>query len=124
MAKKFARRIRRTHTPSFKAREVHNAEFIGGLGTCKTHLATAIAVQAIQKHGKRMRFFSTVGLVNAVEQEKANGKADQIALKLMYVDLVILDELGYLPFNQSGGAWLFHMLSTLYERTSVVSGHG
>ena len=48
MAKKFARRIRRTHTPSFKAREVHNAEFIGGLGTCKTHLATALAVQAIK----------------------------------------------------------------------------
>ena len=59
-------------------------------------------------------------LVNALELEKANGKAGQMALKLMYVDLVILDELGYLPFSQAGGALLFHLLSKLYERTSVV----
>ena len=77
-------------------------------------------MKAIQKHGKRVRFFSTVELVNALEQEKARGKAGQIALKLMYVDLVILDELGYLPFSQAGGALLFHLLSKLYERTSVV----
>ena len=55
-----------------------------------------------------------------LSQEKAHGKAGQIALKLMYVDLVILDELGYLPFSQEGGALLFHLLSKLYERTSVV----
>ena len=98
----------------------HNAVFIGGPGTGKTHLATAIGVEAIQKHGKRVRFFSTVELVNALEQEKAHGKAGQIALRLMYVDLVILDELGYLPFSQTGGALLFHLLSKLYERTSVI----
>ena len=98
----------------------HNAVFIGGPGTGKTHLATAIGVEAIQKHGKRVRFFSTVELVNALEQEKAHGKAGQMALRLMYVDLVILDELGYLPFSQTGGALLFHLLSKLYERTSVV----
>ena len=46
-----------------------------------------------------MRFFSTVELVNALEQEKAHGKAGQIAHRLMYVDLVVLDELGYLPFR-------------------------
>ena len=77
-------------------------------------------MQAIQKHAKRVRFFSTVELVNALEQEKAHGKAGQIAIKLMYVDMVILDELGYLPFSQAGGALLFHMLSKLYERTSVL----
>jgi DNA replication protein DnaC len=98
----------------------HNAVFIGGPGTGKTHLATAIGVEAIQKHGKRVRFFSTVELVNALEQEKAHGKAGQIAFRLMYVDLVILDELGYLPFSQTGGALLFHLLSKLYERTSVI----
>jgi DNA replication protein DnaC len=97
-----------------------NVVLIGGPGTGKTHLATAIGVEAIQKYGKRVRFFSTVELVNALEQEKAHGKAGQIALKLMYVDLVILDELGYLPFSQAGGALLFHLLSKLYERTSVV----
>jgi DNA replication protein DnaC len=53
-------------------------------------------------------------------QEKAKGKAGQIAEGLTRLDLVILDELGYLPFSASGGALLFHLLSKLYERTSVV----
>ena len=98
----------------------HNVVFIGGPGTGKTHLATAIAVEAIQRHGKRVRFFSTVELVNALELEKAQGKAGQLAHRLIYMDLIILDELGYLPFSQAGGALLFHLLSKLYEHTSVV----
>jgi DNA replication protein DnaC len=93
---------------------------VGGPGTGKTHLATAIGVQAIEHHRQRVRFFSTIELVNALEQEKAAGKAGQLALRLMYADLVILDELGYLPFSQNGGALLFHLLSKLYERTSVI----
>ncbi|WP_244260559.1 ATP-binding protein, partial [Burkholderia vietnamiensis] len=68
----------------------------------------------------RVRYFSTVELTNALEQEKSIGKQGQIAHKLMYVDLVILDELGYLPFSQTGGALLFYLLSKLYEHTSVV----
>jgi DNA replication protein DnaC len=67
-----------------------------------------------------VRFFSTVELVNALELEKATGRAGQIANRLMHVDLVILDEVGYLPFSQAGGALLFHLLSKLYERTSVL----
>lgn len=94
--------------------------FVGGPGTGKTHLATSLGIEAIRVHGKRVRFFSTVELVNALEQEKAQGKAGQMAHRLMCVDLVILDELGYPPFTQSGGALLFHLLSKLYERTSVV----
>jgi DNA replication protein DnaC len=66
------------------------------------------------------RFFSTVELVNALEQEKAQGRSGQIANRLAHSDLVILDELGYLPFSASGGALLFHLLSKLYERTSVI----
>ncbi|MFX5521530.1 ATP-binding protein, partial [Acinetobacter baumannii] len=85
-----------------------------------THLATAIGVAGITKHGKRVRFYSTVDLVNALEREKAEGRAGRIALTLMHMDLVILDELGYLPFSQAGGALLFHLLSKLYERTSVM----
>ena len=54
-----------------------------------------------------------------LEQEKANGTAGKIAESLMRADLVILDELGYLPFSATGGALLFHLLSRLYERTSV-----
>lgn len=64
--------------------------------------------------------YSTVDLVNALEQEKAMNKAGQLAERLLRLDLVILDELGYLPFSPSGGALLFHLLSKLYERTSVI----
>ncbi|MFA7282668.1 MAG: IS21-like element helper ATPase IstB [Sterolibacterium sp.] len=97
-----------------------NAVFIGGPGTGKTHLATAIAVSGIASQGKKVRFYSTVDLVNVLEREKRDGKAGRIALSLMRADLVILDELGYLPFSQAGGALLFHLLSKLYEHTSVV----
>jgi len=97
-----------------------NAVFIGGPGTGKTHLATAIAVSGITSHCKRVRFYSTVDLVNILEREKHDGKAGRIALSMMRMDLVILDELGYLPFSQIGGALLFHLLSKLYEHTSVI----
>jgi DNA replication protein DnaC len=98
----------------------HNVVFIGGTGTGKTHLATALGVSGITHHGKRVRFYSTVDLVNLLEQEKAAGKAGKLAFALMRMDLVILDELGYLPFSQAGGALLFHLLSKLYEHTSVM----
>lgn len=97
-----------------------NAVLIGGPGTGKTHLATAIGVAGITRHGKRVRFYSTVDLVNALEKEKRDGHAGRIARGLLRMDLVILDELGYVPFSQVGGALLFHLLSKLYEHTSVV----
>lgn len=109
-------------------RQLHRCEFItnadnvvlvGGPGTGKTHLATALGVQAVEHHRKKVRFFSTVELVNALEKEKALGKTGQITERLVRNDLVILDELGYLPFSPSGGALLFHLLSKLYERASV-----
>ena len=96
-----------------------NVVLIGGPGTGKTHLATAIGVAGIAAKGKRVRFYSTVDLVNELEKEKREGKAGRIALALSRLDLVILDELGYLPFSQAGGALLFHLLSKLYEHTSV-----
>ena len=77
-------------------------------------------MHAIEHHHKRVRFFSTVELVNAFEQEKAQGRSGQIAGRLADSDLVIRDELGYLPFSASGGALLFHLLSKLYEQTSVI----
>ncbi len=100
--------------------QAENLVLIGGTGTGKTHLATALGVQAITGHGKRVRFYSTIELVNALEQEKAAGKAGRLAHQLMHLDLVILDELGYLSFSQAGGALLFHLLSKLYEHTSVI----
>jgi hypothetical protein len=83
-----------------------NAVLIGGPGTGKTHLATAIGAAGIAAKGKRVRFYSTVDLVNELEKEKREGKAGRIALALLRMDLVIVDELGYLPFSQAGGALL------------------
>jgi DNA replication protein DnaC len=100
--------------------ETENIVLIGGPGTGKTHIATAIGVQAIVHHHRRVRFLSTIDLVNALEQEKLNGKQGRLANRLTHVDLVILDELGYLPFSQVGGALLFHLLSKLYEKTSLI----
>lgn len=111
--------IRQLHGGDFMD-SVHNLVLIGGPGTGKTHLATAIGIQAIKHAHRRVRFFSTVDLVNSLEQEKLLGKQGQIANRLMHMDLVILDELGYLPFSQAGGALLFNLISKLYEKTSVI----
>jgi DNA replication protein DnaC len=98
----------------------HNVVLVGGTGTGKTHLATALGVKAITDNGKRVRFYSTIDLVTLLEREKVAGNQGKLAYRLMQVDMVILDELGYLPFSQAGGALLFHLLSKLYERTSVI----
>ena len=100
--------------------DAQNVVLIGGPGTGKTHLATALGISGLTNHSKRVRFYSTVDLVNALEHEKAKGIPGRIAMSLMRMDLVVLDELGYLPFSQAGGALLFHLLSKLYEHTSVL----
>ena len=97
----------------------HNLILVGGTGTGKTHLATALGVAAIHR-GKGLRFYNAVGLVNQLEKEKQQGKAGNMARQLVQADAVILDELGYLPFPASGGALLFHLISQLYEKTSLV----
>jgi len=97
----------------------HNLILVGGTGTGKTHLATALGVAAIH-HGKRVRFYNAVDLVNQLEREKQQGKAGNLAKQLVQTDAVILDELGYLPFPASGGALLFHLISQLYEKTSLI----
>jgi len=111
--------IQQLATMEFTA-AAQNLVLVGGTGTGKTHLAIAIGTSGIQHHDKKVRFFSAIDLANNLEQEKSTGKQGRLALTLLQVDLVILDELGYLPFSQAGGALLFHLLSRLYERTSVI----
>ena len=96
-----------------------NCVLIGGTGTGKTHLAVAIA-RACIRAGKRGRFYNTVDLVNRLEAETRAGRQGRIADQLARLDFVVLDELGYLPFAQSGGQLLFHLIARLYERTSVI----
>ena len=96
-----------------------NIIFVGGTGTGKTHLATAIATNCIQV-GKKARFYNVVDLVNQLEQEKQHNVAGKLANRLKKVDLIVLDELGYLPFSASGGALLFHLISQLYEKVSLI----
>jgi DNA replication protein DnaC len=98
----------------------HNIVFVGGTGTGKTHLAISLGRQAIEQNQRRVRFFDIVTLANALELEKAAGRQGRLAHRLAQVDCVILDELGYTPFSQAGGALLFHLISKLYERTSVI----
>ncbi|WP_024749864.1 IS21-like element helper ATPase IstB [Methylosinus trichosporium] len=96
-----------------------NCVLVGGTGTGKTHLSIAIARSCIRA-GKRGRFFNTVELVNRLESEARGGRQGRFADYLTRMDFIILDELGYLPFAQSGGQLLFHLISRLYERTSII----
>jgi DNA replication protein DnaC len=96
-----------------------NAVLVGGTGTGKTHLAIAIARNCIRA-GARARFFNAVDLVNRLDLDARNDRAGRLADQLTRVDLVVLDELGYLPFAHSGGQLLFHLISRLYERTSMI----
>ena len=96
-----------------------NVVLVGGTGTGKTHLAIAIA-RACIRDGARGRFFNVVDLVNKLETEGRSGRQGRMAEYLCRKDFVVLDELGYLPFAQSGGQLLFHLISCLYEQTSVI----
>jgi len=96
-----------------------NVVLVGGTGTGKTHLAIAIA-RACIRNGARGRFFNVVDLVNKLEAEGRAGRHGRMADYLSRMDFIVLDELGYLPFAQAGGQLLFHLISRLYEQTSVI----
>jgi DNA replication protein DnaC len=110
--------VRELATGSFLAQQ-RNAVFIGGTGTGKSHLAIAIA-RACIRGGARGRFYTVVDLVNRLESEARSGRQGRLADYLIRLDFAVLDELGYLPFAQTGGQLLFHLISRLYERTSII----
>jgi DNA replication protein DnaC len=96
-----------------------NLVLVGGTGSGKTHLAVGIA-RACIRSGARGRFFNVVDLVNKLDAEARASRQGRTADHLCRLDFVILDELGYLPFAQTGGQLLFHLISRLYERSSVI----
>jgi len=110
--------VRSLHAGSFLPPQ-RNIVLVGGTGTGKTHLSIAITASVVRA-GARGRYFNTVDLVTRLEEETRVGKAGALAAQLARLDLVVLDELGYLPFARSGGQLLFHLISKLYERTSVI----
>lgn len=110
--------VRSLHAGSFLPAR-RNIVAVGGTGSGKTHLALVITAATVRA-GARGRFFNTVDLVNRLEEEARAGKAGTLASQLARLDLVVLDELGYLPFALVGGQLLFHLISKLYEKTSVI----
>ncbi|MDF1688540.1 MAG: IS21-like element helper ATPase IstB [Cycloclasticus sp.] len=101
------------------ARQAHNLILVGGTGTGKTHTAIALGAQLIQR-GMKTRFFNAVDLINVLIKEQSEQRQGSLVRRLQLVDCLIIDELGYIPFPKSGGALLFHLISKLYEKTSVI----
>ncbi|WP_138936480.1 IS21-like element helper ATPase IstB [Roseovarius arcticus] len=110
--------VRDLATGTFVA-DQRNVVLIGGTGTGKSHLAIAIA-RALIRNGTRGRYFNVIDLVNRLDAETRAGKQGRTADYLTRLDFIVLDELGYLPFAQAGGQLLFHLISKLYERTSII----
>jgi DNA replication protein DnaC len=99
--------------------EKRNVVLVGGTGTGKSHIAIGIT-RSVIRAGRKARFFNAVDLANRLETETKLGRSGRTADALTRVNLVILDELGYLPFALTGGQLLFHLISQLYERTSII----
>ena len=99
--------------------QCRNIVLVGGTGSGKTHLAVGLVRQWI-RDGARGRFFNVIDLVNQLQTERREGRSGRLVDQLSRCRFVVLDELGYLPFARSGGQLLFHLISKLYERVSVV----
>lgn len=110
--------VRRLYDGDF-IKEHKNAVFMGGSGTGKSHLAISIGVNLIRQ-GYKVRFWNLVDLVNELEREKEQNKTGTLQRRMKSFSLVILDELGYLPFTASGAQLLFHLMSSWYERLPVI----
>ena len=96
-----------------------NVLLIGNSGTGKTHLATALGLAACHE-GRKVRFFGTTGLVTGLLEAREDRKLERMLKQLGRQDLLILDELGYVPFTKAGAELLFEVVSRAYERQSLI----
>jgi DNA replication protein DnaC len=96
-----------------------NVVLVGGTGTGKTHLAIGVA-RALIRDGARGRFYNVVDLVNRLEAEGRAGRQGRLADHLCRMDFVVLDELGYLPFEPDAAHLFFQLVARRYEQTSVI----
>lgn len=93
--------------------------FYGGVGTGKTYLATMIGLNAA-KRGKKVKFYTVAQLVNQLMEANEKGKLNRFFKQLDKLDLLILDELGYIPLHKEGAELLFQVVSLFYERKSMI----
>jgi DNA replication protein DnaC len=96
-----------------------NVLLVGNSGTGKTHLATALGFAACQQ-GRRVRFFTVTGLVTQLLERRDERVLERFHQQLERLDLLVLDELGYVPFSKAGAELLFEVVSRAYERTSLM----
>lgn len=97
-----------------------NVIFYGGVGAGKTYLATLIGLNAIQKFGKKVKFYTVAGLVNRLLEANEKGTLPKLFKQIEKLDCLILDELGYVPLHKQGGELLFQVISMCYEARSII----
>ena len=101
-------------------KEKENLILYGGVGTGKTYLATLICLNAIHKYGKRVKFYTVASLVNKLIEANQKGSLAKLMKQIEKLDLLVLDELGYIPLHKEGAELLFQVISMCYENKSIV----
>ncbi|MDE6108033.1 MAG: IS21-like element helper ATPase IstB [Oscillospiraceae bacterium] len=96
-----------------------NLIFLGSVGTGKTHLATAIALAACQA-GRRVRFFTAASLANLLLERNNKGTLNSFQENLKRVELIVVDEIGFVPLHKESAELLFQVISDCYERRSLI----
>lgn len=96
-----------------------NVALIGGIGTGKTHIATSLGLAACEQ-GRRVRFYTAAGLINELLEAQDDHRLSKLESRLMKLDLIILDEVGFVPFSQRGAQMLFAFISQKYLRGSLI----
>lgn len=97
-----------------------NLIFYGGVGTGKTFLSTLISINTIKKKGKKVKFYPAAALVNALLEANEKGSLGKFLKQIEKLDLLVIDELGYIPLHKQGAELLFQIISMCYEAKSII----